>query len=294
MSLKTNKILIIVVEVILFLSLGCFAIGYTAKEMVINVITDEAIDDAIAHRVMDIVFEEFPEANTYQLGNVQEAITKNPAIKKITLKYIDVMCSTIAKDEVFHSPNIDEEIKQLVDENMEVIEKYIGVKISESQRVEIYQKLNEQKADIEETLEQVTYSLVSDSYQNDIRSTLVKTFMAIDSVYFKLTCIVLIVMNILGLFYLKKPITKPILQISITLMGVGSLLAFIVPNLFEKLGMDITNRFLGRTMIVDFASLKNFGYVYCLIGLILGLVYFIFKRKLNNIEVNDSSFSMKE
>ena len=69
MSLKTNKILIIVVEVILFLSLGCFAIGYTAKEMVINVITDEAIDDAIAHRVMDIVFEEFPEANTYQLGN---------------------------------------------------------------------------------------------------------------------------------------------------------------------------------------------------------------------------------
>ena len=125
-----KKFLIIVLEIILLLSLGCFAIGCAAKEMVVNVFANEGLDDTVVYRVMYIVFEEFPEASIDQLGNVQEAITKNPAIKEITAKYIDTMCRVIAENEVFDSPDIDVEIIQLVDENMEAIEDNIGVQLS--------------------------------------------------------------------------------------------------------------------------------------------------------------------
>ena len=65
------------------------------------------------------------------------------------------------------------------------------------------------------------------------------------------------------------------------------MLAFILPTTFERLGMDLTNKFLGRAMIVDLNLFKNFGYGYCIIGMILGLVYFILKKKLKNINMNN-------
>lgn len=286
MSNTVKKVLIIVLEVILLLSLGCFAIGCTAKEMVVNVIANEALDDTVAYRVMDIVFEEFPDANINQLGNVQEAITKNPAIKEITSKYIDEMCRAIAENEVFDSPDIDVEIMQLVDENMEAIENNIGVQISQSQRNEIYEKLNEQKTEIEGTLQQVTYNMVSSSYQSNIRSVLIKVFLIIDTLYFKLSCIILAVLSILGLFYLKKSTVKTLLQLSITVIVVGFSLAFIFPTIFERLGMNLTNKFLGRTLIVDFSLFKKFGYVYCIVGIILCLLYLILKKKFTGADAS--------
>ena len=182
--------------------------------MVVHDVADEALDNTLAYRVMDVVFEEFPEASIDQLGDVQEAITKNPAIKDITVKYIDAMCKAIAEDEVFHSPDIYAEIKQLVDENMEAIENNIGVQIIQSQKEEIYEKLNEQKINIEETLQRATYNMVSSSYQNNIRSVLIKIFLIIDSLYFRLFCIILMALSILGLFYLKRSIVKTFFTIS--------------------------------------------------------------------------------
>lgn len=85
---------------------------------------------------------------------------------------------------------------------------------------------------------------------------------------------------------MKKSAVKTVLQLSTTVIIVGFLLAFIFPTIFERLGMDLTNKFLGRSLIVDLSLFKNFGYVYCIIGIILCLLYLILKKKF--IDVNTS------
>lgn len=92
--------------------------------------------------------------------------------------------------------------------NKKAIKNNIGVQISQSQRNEIYEKLNEQKIDVEGILQQVIYNMDSSSYQNNIRSVLIKVFLIIDSLYFKIFCIVLMALSIFGLFYLKKQLLK--------------------------------------------------------------------------------------
>ena len=79
--------------------------------MFVNIIANEALDDTVAYKMINIVFEKFAEASINQLGNVQEAITKTPAIKVITVKYIDAMCKAISEDEIFHTQDIDVENK---------------------------------------------------------------------------------------------------------------------------------------------------------------------------------------
>lgn len=117
--------------------------------------------------------------------------------------------------------------------NKKAIKDNIGVQLSQSQRNEIYEKLNEQKIDVEGNLQQVIYNMVSSSYQSNIRSVLIKVFLIVDTLYFKLSCIILMVLSLLGLFYLKKSAVKTVLQLSITLIAEVFLLAFIFPTIFE-------------------------------------------------------------
>lgn len=84
----------------------------------------------------------------------------------------------------------------------------------------------------------------------------------------------------------KKTAAKTVLQLSITLIAEVFLLVFIFPTIFEWLGMNLTNKFLGRTLIVDCSLFKNFGYVYCIVGTVLCLLYLILKKEFKDANIS--------
>ena len=231
-----KKILIYIINVFILILFLILTVSLTIKDITI----DTVYKTEISTNIKENIKKEYPEIEQIE----------DKEIKNIISKYIDV----IARDE-------DITITNEVDV---ILNKY---NISEEQKEEIINKVNEKNDEIIETVKKEYESSERDKFMLSVYNFL-------DSNILRVIIIVLISLLFILIVLLQKSLYKWMKEIGSDLIIVGLSIIFVLPNV-------ITN--INKTSL-DISSIIDLGKLYFIIGTILIIIfliiYYIKKRKL--------------
>lgn len=231
-----KKILIYIINVFILILFLILTVSLTIKDITI----DTVYKTEISTNIKENIKKEYPEIEQIE----------DKEIKNIISKYIDV----IARDE-------DITITNEVDV---ILNKY---NISEEQKEEIINKVNEKNDEIIETVKKEYEPSERDKFMLSVYNFL-------DSNILRVIIIVLISLLFILIVLLQKSLYKWMKEIGSDLIIVGLSIIFVLPNV-------ITN--INKTSL-DISSIIDLGKLYFIIGTILIIIfliiYYIKKRKL--------------
>ena len=231
-----KKILIYIINVFILILFLILTVSLTIKDITI----DTVYKTEISTNIKENIKKEYPEIEQIE----------DKEIKNIISKYIDV----IARDE-------DITITNEVDV---ILNKY---NISEEQKEEIINKVNEKNDEIIETVKKEYEPSERDKFMLSVYNFL-------DSNILRVIIIVLISLLFILIVLLQKSLYKWMKEIGSDLIIVGLSIIFVLPDV-------ITN--INKTSL-DISSIIDLGKLYFIIGTILIIIfliiYYIKKRKL--------------
>lgn len=268
-----KKIGTVLLNIILFGVLLLFAGSISVSKIATHTITQQITGMIESQRMIDIVMNVFPNADTDQLLQVQNAMKDSPAIEGITEKYISEITKAAALGQQLELPNIKDDTDTLLEENMSIIEKGLGTKITENQKQDIKEKLEEKSDDVQYALDSATQSLAGETSGSKV--ILFKTYYVVTSIGFQAACMAGIVILIALISLLKKSLIKAFFSEGIAFLAAGvSLIAFL-PAMTQRIGGEIASRILGSYMNIDFSGLKLAGAVMLAVGFIMEVSYWL-------------------
>lgn len=268
--MKQGKVILFDIIVGVVVCLMC--ISFSAKDMIIQTVNEGAIGHAVAIRIMDVVDEDFPDTPIDTLVDIQEALGNSKALDTITGKYIDAMSNAISNNQVPQYPDISNDLVILANETINTIENHLNIEISESQQQVILSQLLEKSQDIESSIQTYTDSLINTSYLPDVQSMLMKIYQFITSWIFRFILLIVLVMSVYLIVSWKQSLNKIMMHLGISVFIVGIAVAWIIPNIAQNIGFELTNHFLGRTMYINTGMMQIIGMIVLVIGSALVLV----------------------
>lgn len=272
-----KKVIIFLLNVILFGALLLFAGSICAAPIVANTITQEITGNVEAQRMVDVVMDAFPETSADQLLQVQEALKNSSAMEEITTKYIDEIAAAAASGETLELPEITEDMNTLIDENMSIIEENLGKEFTQQQKQTISKKLEEKSDDVQKALNTVTQSMMYETSGG--RAVILKAYHVITSTAFQAGCGIVILILFAGISFLKKSPLSAMAGVGVTFLLAGICLAVLIPSVASGIGGEIADRILGRYMSFDFSGLRIAGGVMLGIGVVMELTYLLAGRR---------------
>lgn len=231
-----KKLLIYIMNIFILILILILTVSFTIKDITVDTVYKTKISTEIKENIK----KEYPE--------IEQIDDKE--IKNIISKYIDV----IANDEEI---TITKEVEQ-------ILSKY---NISEQEKEEIINKVNEKNDEITETVKKEYVPSERDKFMLSVYNYL-------DSDIFRFITIILIFLFFILIVLLQKSLYKWMKEIGSDLIIVGLSIIFILPNVIKN--MNETS--------LDISSIINFGKLYFIIGIALIIVFLIIyyfkKRKL--------------
>ena len=275
--MKQGKVILFDIIVGVIVCLMC--ISFSAKHMIVQTVNEGAIGHAVAIRIMDVVDEAFPDTPIDTLVDIQEALGNSEALDTITGKYIDAMSDAISNNQVPQYPDISSELVTLANETINTIENHLNIEISESQQQVILSQLLEKSQDIESSIQTYTDSLINTSYLPDVQSMLMKMYQFITSWIFRFILLIVLIMSVYLIVSWKQSLNKIMMHLGIPVFIVGIVVAWIIPNIAQSMGFELTNHFLGRTMYINTSMMQIIGMIVLVIGIALILVSKVVQRQ---------------
>lgn len=244
--------------------------------MIVEAVSTNSISSAVSHRMIDIVLEEYPDGDINDLLNIQESIENSTFVKNITSQYIDSLAHAIANNESVEYPDISDDINQLIDESIEIIEKNMNANWSNEKTNAIKEQLKMKSGDFASALQTYSQSLVNNPSNEKV--ALMKIYTVFNSMIFKVISFIVICVLIICIYLSSHSLSLTLKNVSIPIFISG--VEYIVSTkLISNVAMSLTNRFLGRTMLVDTSLFFIVGIVLCVIGIILFAGYFILHKQ---------------
>lgn len=275
--MKQGKVILFDIIVGVVVCLMC--ISFSAKDMIVQTVNEGAIGHAVAIRIMDVVDEAFPDTPIDTLVDIQEALGNSEALDTITGKYIDAMSDAISNNQVPQYPDISNDLVTLANETINTIENHLNIEISESQQQVILSQLLEKSQDIESSIQTYTDSLINTSYLPAVQSMLMKIYQFITSWIFRFILLIVLIMSVYLIVSWKQSLNKIMMHLGIPVFIVGIVVAWIIPNIAQSIGFELTNHFLGRTMYINTSMMQIIGMIVLVIGIALVLISKIIQRQ---------------
>lgn len=279
--MKQGKVILFDIIVGVIVCLMC--ISFSAKDMIVQTVNEGAIGHAVAIRIMDSVDEAFPDTPIDTLVDIQEALGNSEVLDTITGMYIDAMSDAISNNQVPQYPDISNDLVTLANETINTIENHLNIEINESQQQVILSQLLEKSQDIEASIQTYTDSLINTSYLPDVQSMLMKMYQFITSWIFRLILLIVLVMSVYLIVSWKQSLNKIMMHLGIPVFIVGIVVAWIIPNIAQSMGFELTNHFLGRTMYINTSMMQIIGMIVLVIGIALILVSKIIQRQKQTV-----------
>lgn len=272
-----KKVIIMLLDVILFGVLILFAGSICATKIVAHTITQEITGNVESQRMIDVVMDAFPAASSDQLLQMQEALKDNPAMEEITTKYIDEIAAAAALGEELKLPEIKEDMNTLLEENMSIIEENLGTEFTQEQRQTISKKLEEKSEDVQNTLSTVTQSIMYEISGG--KAAILTAYHTVTSTAFQTGCGIVILILLVLISFLKRSLVKAMLGVGVSFLLAGICLTVLIPSVASEIGGEIADRLLGTYMNIDFSGLRIAGGVILGIGIVMEIIYILVGRR---------------
>ena len=222
------------------------------------------IEDAVIHRVFDVVYEKFPDISTEQLDSIDKALKKSPELEKMASKYLDATAESINDTGEFNIPDTNENFNKLNQLVIQAVEQETGIQMEESEQGEFTDQLELVEQDVQEILQEIPFFIQNFGIYANIA---LKLYGLLTSKI--LLAIVILINGILGAILINTSKQKWIKTMGIIGIIDGVVLGFFIPLFIKWIGFALTNRLLGRTSELEVMSLYITGGVLCVSGVLL-------------------------
>lgn len=280
-----NRGLVIILSILMVLSLCILGISFQARMFLVDTIGNQGIDRTVVNRFLDPVFDEGGIQDMEQLEEVQNFLQDNGAIEEITGKYLDEITKSIAEGTEIGNIDISKELDQLTEGALAYVEENItdtNPEAAEEIKKQVQEKLQEEKEEITAAMEQYAKVIVEDQFHTDagaqqnsgittseLGTFLVKIYVFMNGMIFKIVLIVIILLLMFVIHLLSNHMGHGLKRNSISYLVSALIFLLIFQQLGIRIMMELTNRFLGRTLTLDGTPFMITGIIYGVIGVLL-------------------------
>ena len=268
-----KRFLCFLLTMILFILIVILSFSFSLKEVVINTLSEEVVENKIANETIDTLKDVYSNLDLKVLDKLEENIKNSDFIYDITSKYLDNISNNILSDEEVKNIDINSYIGKILDENKDILEEN-DISVTE-------ENINRIKEELEnnDKLDKIYKNVVSKLKNNitDEEKDFIKTYNKISTLQFRITIISLIIITVLLLAFIKKTYYKWTYNAAIALILSGSFLSFIIP-LTKNIIVDIISSKTSLISNININSLVNSGYICFLLSILFIIIYFVLNK----------------
>lgn len=255
---------IIIYQVMSIFIVCLLGISCVMKSVVVKVISDEVISRVISTRMMDVIFEDIKGLDTQQLITIQESIAKSEAIQNITSDYLDAIIEATVSKEPIASPDISVYFSQLSEETKGTLKQFgydINDELTNRMKIEMQEKEKNIVKVIDDSIDHLTYQMSSSQIM------IFKIYDVMTSLIFQLIFVILLLIFMYKIYACHQEVVSFLLSISIVFFISGIIFVILFPLIGNSLVSYFSNRYLGRTLMIDQSLFYQIGCLFIFIGL---------------------------
>ena len=256
-----KRILNVLIGLLFIISVTVLGSSFLAKKVLVDAISQEGVDTAISHRMMDAVFGYAGADDTEWIAKIQNKIEKNGEVQAITQKVMNEITEDLSSGKAYKDVDVTKELNRILDDSMQEI-KDTNPELSDDMLAMMKQQLKEELVDVQDVLN----SYASNLYDNmNDTSTVQGKVAKLYTILLSMPCrvaagaaiLILAVLTIL----LGYPRYRGLFSLGVEGLICGVVFAPGIGLMGNKVLSLLTDRILGRTIDVN---LKAFLWMGCI------------------------------
>lgn len=275
----TNVVLTIIMICLIML----LCVNLSIKVMSTKAVTNAVVVQEASNGIEEVITQAFPDVSNENVKKIEDAVKNNSALNDVTSELLDQITDAVSSGSDIDMATITDQLSKAVDENIPLIEETIGKEITDEQKEQIQNKINDNdgalQTKITETVEKVQTSTPK-------TQEFIKTYKSLSDTPLRIISIVGIIIAIALLMLLNKSYFKWTLFGGIAAIISGAIVGLLMPLVVKALEFTIGTRLLGMSIDIPVDSLRIDGIISAIVGIVLIVVYIILNKKFTKYERN--------
>lgn len=275
----TNVVLTIIMICLIML----LCVNLSIKVMSTKAVTNAVVVQEASNGIEEVITQAFPDVSNENVKKIEDAVKNNSALNDVTSELLDQITDAVSSGSDIDMATITDQLSKAVDENIPLIEEAIGKEITDEQKEQIQNKINDNdgalQTKITETVEKVQTSTPK-------TQEFIKTYKSLSDTPLRIISIVGIIIAIALLMLLNKSYFKWTLFGGIAAIISGAIVGLLMPLVVKALEFTIGTRLLGMSIDIPVDSLRIDGIISAIVGIVLIVVYIILNKKFTKYERN--------
>lgn len=271
-----KKIINIILTIVTMCLIMLLSVSLSIRTMSTKTITNAIIEQEVNDNLKEVLSSSFPNISSQNIDTIEEVITENDALNEVAGSLLNQVSSYISNGKELDTTAILNEVSEAVDQSIPELESAIGQQISQEQITEIKDKLADENGNLKNKINETV-----DKIQNASPKTtqFIKMYNTLDNNFTKIICGAGLIIIVILLGIINRSYFKWMLYFSSALMLSGIIVGLFLPLVVSALEFTIGSRLLGMSIDIPVTSLNYAGIISVVIGIALGILYLILKRK---------------
>lgn len=273
----------VVLTIIMICLIMLLCVNLSIKVMSTKAVTNAVVVQEASNGIEEVITQAFPDVSNENVKKIEDAVKNNSALNDVTSELLDQITDAVSSGSDIDMATITDQLSKAVDENIPLIEEAIGKEITDEQKEQIQNKINDNdgalQTKITETVEKVQTSTPK-------TQEFIKTYKSLSDTPLRIISIVGIIIAIALLMLLNKSYFKWTLFGGIAAVISGAIVGLFMPLAVKAIEFAIGTRLLGMSIDIPVDSLRVDGMISAIVGIVLIIVYIILNKKFTKYERN--------
>lgn len=266
-----KKIFIALLTLIITALICLLSVSFCIKDIIVDTLSKEVVSLEIKEKVTSEIKKEYTDIDYDTLSKVGDSIQTSSEVYNITDKYFDNIIESVIKGDDVDVPKTKEEILNLINENEGILTRN-GIEVSDSKKEEIASELSD-GGKLDKIYKNVRNSVKKNLSTKEIE--LVKMYDKMTKPLFRWIIISIILIATILIAILKKTYYRWTLNLGVSFLLSGIVLALLTPLITDDLSYRITEKVIGKASNINVNALTNMGYGFLAICALLIIIYVI-------------------
>ena len=266
-----RKIFIALLTLIITALICLLSVSFCIKDIIVDTLSKEVVSLEIKEKVTSEIKKEYTDIDYDTLSKVGDSIQTSSELYNITNKYFDNIIESVIKGDDVDVPKTKEEILNLINENEDILTRN-GIEVSDSKKEEIASELSD-GGKLDKIYKNVRNSVKKNLSTKEIE--LVKMYDRMTKPLFRWIIISIILIATILIAVLKKTYYRWTLNLGVSFLLSGIVLALLTPLITDDLSYRITEKVIGKASNINVNALTNIGYGFLAICALLIIIYVV-------------------
>lgn len=237
-----KKIFIALLTLIITALICLLSVSFCIKDIIVDTLSKEVVSLEIKEKVTSEIKKEYTDIDYDTLSKVGDSIRTSSEVYNITDKYFDNIIESVIKGDDVDVPKTKEEILNLINENEGILTRN-GIEVSDSKKEEIASELSD-GGKLDKIYKNVRNSVKKNLSTKEIE--LVKMYDRMTKPLFRWIIISIILIATILIAVLKKTYYRWTLNLGVSFLLSGIVLALLTPSITDDLSYRITEKVIGK------------------------------------------------